>query len=87
MRRIICVLAIAFAVARCGQRELGRQYNRQEFVVIHRPHLTYYVDLVYGVCFARRPMCRAMTEFVCSPSLIRAAREGDVPVLRKKGKN
>ncbi len=45
---------------------LKEKFNELEFVVIHRPHLTYFVDMKYFLCFAtRKPDYQDLVQFVC----------------------
>lgn len=45
---------------------LKEKFEELEFVVIHRPHLTYFVDMKYFLCFAtRKPDYQDLVQFVC----------------------
>ena len=52
-------------------------FDELEFVVIHRPHLTYFVDLKYLLCFAtRKPDYQDLVQFHCPERVWQEIREG-----------
>lgn len=62
---------------------IKEKFEELEFVVVHRPHLTYFVDLKYKLCFAtRKPEYQDLAEFPCPERLSKEATGG----MLKKGR-
>ena len=55
------------------------KYEELEFVMIHRPQVTYFVDLKFMLCFATlKPDYADLVEFRCPDYLLRHAAGGPV---------
>lgn len=60
------------------------RYDELEFVVIHRPQITYFVDLKHTLCFAtRKPNYKDLVEFPCPERLW---KEAELKEKKKKKK-
>jgi hypothetical protein len=57
---------------------VGVEYDRQEYVVITRPHLKYHVDVAHGFCFAESKS-GSLVEFSCTDSIVELAKKGVKP--------
>ena len=56
---------------------IKEKFKELEFVVVHRPHLTYFVDMKYGLCFAtRKPKYQDLAAFSCPERLLKEATGG-----------
>ena len=63
----------------------GQKFDELEFIVVHRPHLTYLVDPRYQLCFAtRKPDFQDLVQFTCTEPLLGAV-ESTLP--QKKNDN
>lgn len=66
-------------------------FDELEFVVVHRPHLTYFIDMKYLLCFAtRKPNYQDLAQFHCPENLwkeVESSLKGQtkVKVPKKKG--
>lgn len=62
-------LFIFFAIDRQKGTEKSHfkdKFDELEFAVIHRPHLTYFIDTKYFLCFAtRKPDYQDLVQFIC----------------------
>ena len=48
------------------------KYDELQFVMVHRPHVTYFVDTQYMLCFATlKPEYRDLAPFECSDALLK----------------
>lgn len=53
------------------------KYDELEFVVVHRPHVTYFVDIKYTLCFAtRKPNYQDLVQFRCTERLWQEVKAG-----------
>lgn len=51
-------------------------FDELEFVVIHRPHLTYFMDVKYLLCFAtRKPDYQDLVQFHCPERMWKEVEE------------
>ena len=63
-------------------KKKGEEYSRLEFRIVHRPHVTYFVDLKYMLCFATtKPTHTGLLQIPCTDSLIAETAE----VLKVEG--
>lgn len=68
---VAALVAIIFPIAfyvkdRAGKGGIKDKYEELEFVVVHRPQLTYFVDTKYFLCFAtRKPDYQDLVQFIC----------------------
>lgn len=79
----ILLVAILYALTIIGKEGTERtsgiktKFDELEFVVVHRPHLTYFVDIKYLTCFAtRKPQYQDLVEFQCPDRLLQEAMGG-----------
>lgn len=55
-------------------KSVKEQFDELEFVTIHRPHLTYFIDVKYMLCFAtRKPTYQDLVLFDCPDRLWKEA--------------
>lgn len=71
---VIFIAVATFVFVRLSGKQKGLQspekYDELEFVVVHRPQITYFVDVKYNLCFAtRKPNYQDLVEFQCSDRL------------------
>ena len=87
---LLASILYALAIKDKGERTSGikTKFDELEFVVVHRPYLTYFVDVKYLVCFAtHKPEHQGLVEFRCPDRLLQEAT-GDFmkPIKKKKEK-
>lgn len=80
---IVGLLSVAFVRhQRKEEKRQGEVYKKLEFRVIHRPHVTYFVDLKYMLCFATtKPEHHGIGQIQCTDFLISET----VDALKVKG--
>lgn len=56
---------------------VAKSYTELQFRVIHRPHITYLVDLRYMLCFAtRKPDYQDLVQFECTQAFMKKIEKG-----------
>ncbi len=74
-----------FSAPKSGASGIKERFDELEFIVIHRPHLTYFVDLKYRLCFAtRKPAYEGLSEFQCPDYLLLEAEHGEQKKEKKQ---
>ena len=59
-----------------GGSGIPDKFDELEFVVVHRPHVTYLVDVKYFMCFAtRKPDFQDLVKFHCPERLWKEVEE------------
>lgn len=72
---------------RPADRAVKEKYEELQFVVVHRPDVTYFVDFRYLLCFAtRKPNYNDLVRFKCPDLLLREAM-GGVEYVPEKSKD
>lgn len=73
---VATAVGIASALKACdpsgSASGIKEKFDELEFVVVHRPHVTYFVDMKYFMCFAtRKPNYQDLVFFHCPERLWR----------------
>lgn len=67
-----------------SQGGIKEDFDELEFRVIHRPHVTYFVDLRYALCFAtRKPDYQDLVQLGCTERLVQDAKDEPPPSMAK----
>lgn len=70
-------MVIILASKRPAAVTAPERYSELQFAVLHRPHVTYFVDRRYRLCFAtRKPDYQDLVQFDCSERLLVEATAG-----------
>lgn len=71
-----------------GRLNSGEKYNALDFMMVNRPHVTYFVDTRYMLCFATlKPTYRDLVPFECSDLLLKYVDDTmHVKLLERKRK-
>lgn len=67
-------VVIFFIMTRTEDVKPREKYDELEFVVVHRPHITYFVDFKYMLCWATlKPTYQDLKDFTCTERLLNEA--------------
>lgn len=80
MAYLACLVFFASVLnTECGEKPgipAVEKYDELEFVVVHRPHVTYFVDIKFSLCFAtRKPDYQDLVKFTCTDRLMKEVEE------------
>lgn len=69
---VISLIVFLLTMGKSKKKEPSEEYNELEFVVVHRPQLTYFVDMKYFLCFAtRKPDYQDLVQFSCPERMLK----------------